>query len=301
MQTRQKRAGGARFPKRCAAYLPGKAPGGASEHSQGWRARSARNPWGRDPVFQSPARAEGPWPGVEGAPKARTQPLRARPRGPAMAVVAGGGGCGRASALPPPPPPAMASLSGRQPVFGALPGVPLAASRLAPPLAMLRRPLAGASLGRNAALLHGGRALPDFTKSPCFPKWRFYRPSLGTLESSIRQSPAFLGNRANPEKPEEPEEPEDPEDPEEPEKPDACSPYGAAIGEPRFWIFWIFHIFRISWGPHWRGPTGDGKSQLKSCGKLLQKSHEVLHYAKITWLPERAAEYHQPRSATQLK
>ena len=179
MPTRQKRAGGARSPKRCAAFLPGKPPG-ALDHSQGWRARSARNPWGRVPVFQSPARAEGPWPGVEGAPKARTQPLQARPRGPAMAVVAGGGGCGRASALPPPPPPAMASRSGRQPVFGALPGVPLAASRLAPPLAMLRRPLAGASLGGNAAFLHGGRALPDSTKSPCFPKWQFYRPSLGT-------------------------------------------------------------------------------------------------------------------------
>ncbi len=91
-------------------------------------------------------------------------------------------------------------------------------SGLAPPLAMLRRPLAGASLGRNAALLHGGRALPDFTKSPCFPKWRFYRPSLGTLESSIRQSPAFWGNRANPEKPEEPDNPRTP-----------CSPYGSAI------------------------------------------------------------------------
>ncbi len=49
------------------------------------------------------------------------------------------------------------------------------------PLAMLRRPLAGASLGRNAAFLHGGRALPDFMKSPCFPKWRFYRPSWGSI------------------------------------------------------------------------------------------------------------------------
>ena len=49
------------------------------------------------------------------------------PCGPDRAVVAGTGGSGRASALPPPPPPAMASLTGRRLLVGALPGVPFAA------------------------------------------------------------------------------------------------------------------------------------------------------------------------------
>jgi hypothetical protein len=58
----------------------------------------------------------------------------------------------------------MASLIGRQSVCGALPGVPLAALRLAPPLAMLRRLLRGLfwrGMPRRGGAVNGPLSIPE--------------------------------------------------------------------------------------------------------------------------------------------
>jgi hypothetical protein len=146
MPTCQKRVGG-RGPRKDARHsCLGKPPEGALDHSQGWRERRRR---GRNPCRRG--RAALSWLSL----------LRSGLR-PPSAPAPGNGIPFRA----------LACL--RRPSRGSARRF---AARSTPGYAPTPR---GLSLGRNAASLHGGSALPDFTKSPCFPKWRFYRPSWGT-------------------------------------------------------------------------------------------------------------------------
>ena len=160
---------------------------GALDHSQGWRARQRPEPLGAGSCFPEPCKGGRTITrGGGSAEGADAPPAGAAPR-PCHGCRCRGRRL-RSGFRPPSAPAPGNGIPFRAPACLRRPSRGSArrfAARFTPGYAPA--PLAGASLGRNAALLHGGRALPDFMKSPCFPKWRFYRPSWGSIPKKLGQ------------------------------------------------------------------------------------------------------------------